>query len=255
MAYPFLQARHYQAANRGPGDVDWIVIHCTESGESEKGAENTAGYFATTDRAASAHYTVDGSVNESNAIWQSVLEHDVAYGAKSANRRGIHIEQVGRAAQTRLEWIDAYGQRMIPRVAQLVREIAARWDVPLKFIDAAGLLAGRRGITTHAEVSKAWPSSGHTDPGANYPLDILFAHIQGDDMPLSNEDLDKIGLRVKQEVVALTEGDLVLQRWHKELLTRLDKIIAGIGTTAGGGISPAKLARASKAFVDDLAKP
>ena len=37
--------------------------------------------------------------------------------------------------------------------------------------------AGRRGYTSHAEVSKAFRQTDHTDPGVNFPWDVLAAEI------------------------------------------------------------------------------
>lgn len=183
---PFRQARNYQPASRmprsmAPHDVDWIVLHDAETPEGVNTAVGIMNYFATTTVRASAHYSVDGGPADGNEITQSVLEKDVAYGAANANRKGIHVEQAGRAAQTREQWLDDYGQLMLPRVAKLVRELCDRWLVPKVFVDAAGLKAGVRGITTHAQVSKAWPSTGHTDPGPNYPMDVLFSMIMEED--------------------------------------------------------------------------
>lgn len=200
MSWPFRQARNYQPANRVKGDVKWIVLHDAETPEGVDTAKNIADYFATTDRQASAHWNVDGGPADGNEVYQSVREKDVSYGAKSANRAGIHIEQAGRAAQTREQWLDGYGMKMLPRVAQLIKEIANRWDIPLRFVDYRGLLAGQKGITTHAEVSRAWPSSGHTDPGPNYPLDVLFDYLAtppplpGDDWmaQLTDEEMRKL---------------------------------------------------------------
>lgn len=185
----FLQARNYQPANRQLGDVLWIVLHSTESAETEDAAAATARYFNTTDRKASTQYIVDGGVEDNDAIWQCVYEKDVCYGAKSANAKGIHIEQVGMAGQTREQWLDAYGQRMLPRVAELIRGIAARWHIPFTFVTADGLKLGLSGITTHNEVNKAWPSSGHTDPGPNYPMDILLSMLtQEEDLTPEEHD-------------------------------------------------------------------
>lgn len=201
MAYPFRQARNYQPANRQKGDVWWIVLHSAETGEGDNTAKAIADYFATTDRKASAHYQVDGGPDDGNQIYQSVREKDVAYGAKSANAKGIHIEQAGRAAQTREQWLDPYSKRMIKRVAGLINEIAERWTIPLVFVDSNGLKAGKRGITTHNEVNKAWPSSGHTDPGQNYPLDVLFADLASPVPPSQPDILEELMAQLTPEEI------------------------------------------------------
>ena len=32
----------------------------------------------------------------------------------------------------------------------LVADVCGRWSIPLEFVDSAGILAGKRGVTTHA---------------------------------------------------------------------------------------------------------
>ena len=44
----------------------------------------------------------------------------------------------------------------------------------MQFIDAEGLKAGKKGVTTHAEVSKAFKKSNHTDPGLGFPMDRIL---------------------------------------------------------------------------------
>jgi len=176
-AIPFKQARNYTKANRGPGDVDWVVIHTMEAAEHPGTAENVASWFAGSQAPrASAHYNVDG-----DSIVQSVHEKDVAWHAPGANGRGIGIEHAGYARQTAEDWQDAYSQAMLGLSAKLVAGICQRWNIPVEFVDAAGLKAGKRGLTYHREVSKAWKKSDHWDPGGNFPidqyLDLVRSHL------------------------------------------------------------------------------
>jgi hypothetical protein len=43
--------------------------------------------------------------------------------------------------------------------------VCAAYDVPVVFLTPADLLAGKHGITTHANVSLAFGESTHWDPG------------------------------------------------------------------------------------------
>lgn len=62
-------------------------------------------------------------------------------------------------------WIKPNQRRMLRRTARLVAQAALAYDVPLKFLHPDDLRQGRRGITTHANVSKAFGQSTHWDPG------------------------------------------------------------------------------------------
>jgi hypothetical protein len=64
----------------------------------------------------------------------------------------------------------------------LVRELCALYDIPIRRVDAKGLLAGESGITTHAAVTAAFKKSTHIDPGgvndARWPWPEYLAMVQ-----------------------------------------------------------------------------
>jgi len=163
MSIPFLQARHFRPGPRAR--VDLVVIHSAEIGESFQGAEALMKVAASQERVASWHYAVDA-----DSITQSVREEDIAFHAPGANNNGVGIELTGRASQSAANWDDDFSRRMLELAAGLTSSICSRWSIPVQFIDAAGLLAGQRGITTHRMVSQAFKKSTHTDPGPNFPM-------------------------------------------------------------------------------------
>lgn len=65
----------------------------------------------------------------------------------------------------RWRWRGRNHRRMLNRTARLTAELCLAYDVPIRFLSPAALREGRRGITTHANVSKAWGQSTHWDPG------------------------------------------------------------------------------------------
>jgi N-acetylmuramoyl-L-alanine amidase len=172
----FLQAKWFTAVESR--DIDLIVMHAMQVAEKPDTAEGTANYFhASPDgRKASAHYCCDD-----DSKIQCVHDHDVAYGAPGANHNGLHIEQAGFSEQTAAQWEDAYSSRMLrEQVAPLVRDKAEQYDIPLVFVNWEGLLLGKRGITTHAQVTAAFHLSTHTDPGPNYPMGSMLNIARGD---------------------------------------------------------------------------
>jgi hypothetical protein len=64
-----------------------------------------------------------------------------------------------------------------------VRGICERWDIPVQQLNASDLLAGKRGITTHAAVSAAWKKSTHVDPGCGgdvrWPWELYLSLVRG----------------------------------------------------------------------------
>lgn len=70
-----------------------------------------------------------------------------------------------KALRLRWRWTGRNHRRMLGRTARLTAELCLAYDLPIRFLSPADLRAGKRGITTHANVSKAWGQSTHWDPG------------------------------------------------------------------------------------------
>jgi N-acetyl-anhydromuramyl-L-alanine amidase AmpD len=173
VAYPLILARNY---SRGPrtSPIDLVVIHTMENAEKPDGAENVARWFAGSSAPiASAHYCVDN-----NSVVQCVREEDVAWAAPGANHNGIQIEHAGRAAQSARDWQDGYSNAMLRLSAKLTADICRRRNIPIRWLSAMDLLEGRRGITSHANVSKAFKRSTHTDPGLSFPVEAYLALVK-----------------------------------------------------------------------------
>jgi len=99
------------------------------------------------------------------------------YHAPPLNKTWWSICIPGRANQTRDEWLDEESYAGIRAVARFIVEKSKVDGFPLEFVDAAGLKAGRGGYTSHAQVSNAWHQTDHTDPGSNFPWDVLAHEI------------------------------------------------------------------------------
>jgi hypothetical protein len=162
MAYQFIQAKNYRKGGNLP--VNRITLHSMEAPEKGSTAEAVAQYFARGTVNASCHYMVDN-----DSIVQGVREEDTAWHAPP-NQHSIGIEHAGYARQSAAEWADPYSEAMLRLSAALTADLCIHHSLPVAFVPAAGLLRGERGITTHAEVSKAWRQTNHTDPGPNFPM-------------------------------------------------------------------------------------
>lgn len=174
MNIPFLKAKYFKPVPPPQARrVDLIVVHCAEVQESAGAAEWLMKYCANNDRVASWHYAVD-----CDSITQSVLEADVAYHAPGANANGIGIELATLGKPSAAMWADPYSQKMMTLAAWLAAGVCARWKIDPFFVNAAGLLEARRGITTHAEVSLAFKKGDHMDPGPNFPMNDFIAKVK-----------------------------------------------------------------------------
>lgn len=160
----FIQARNYTRGRSG--SIDLLVIHTMENAEKPEGAESVAAWFAgSTAPEASAHYCIDN-----NSIVQCVRDQDIAWHAPGANHDGLGFEHAGTAKQTGRDWEDQFSRDMLERSAKLVAKKCAQYEIPPVWLFPADLQAGRRGITSHDNVSKAFGRSTHWDPGEGFNI-------------------------------------------------------------------------------------
>lgn len=178
----FIQARHYTPGRSS--SIDLLVIHTMENAEKPDGAENIANWFAgSTAPEASAHYCIDN-----NSVVQCVRDHDVAWHAPGANFDGLGFEHAGMAKQTGRDWRDDFSEKMLARSARLVAEKSAEYEIPAVWLFPADLQAGRRGITSHDNVSKAFGQSTHWDPGEGFNVQSYIRRVR--------KNLQEMGARI-----------------------------------------------------------
>lgn len=178
--WPFIPARWFTKVD-GVRKVRLIVIHCMESAETNRTAENVGAYLQTVTRPASAHIGVD-----SNSIVQYVKDNNVAYGAPGVNKDGIHIELAGYAKQTTPEWLDPYGVLMIEKGANAAAQYCLKYDIPAVRLSLKDLKSGKKGIIGHWDATQTYkPNAGHTDPGTNFPWEWFLSRV--------NEHLKRLG--------------------------------------------------------------
>lgn len=146
--------------------IKWIVIHSTESGS----AKGTAQYFQNPKATGSTQFVVDD-----NSIFRTLPDNVEPWAAPGANSDGLHIELVGYAKWSREEWLKH--QKTIKNAAMVISNWCSMYNITKQFVNAQGLLTGKSGITSHAEVSKAFKKSSHTDPGTGFPYDLLFSYL------------------------------------------------------------------------------
>ena len=171
MAYPFVESPNMTPTTARKLDV--VVMHTMEIAERKDAAEICARWFKTPVSKVSAHYCVDA-----DTVIQCVREKDIAWHARGGNTSSIGVELAGFARQTREDWGDAYSKALLGRAAVLVADVCSRRAIPVRWLVAADLAAGRRGITGHSEVSKAYRKSDHWDPGPGFPVERFLGMVR-----------------------------------------------------------------------------
>ncbi|MGV1079741.1 MAG: N-acetylmuramoyl-L-alanine amidase [Candidatus Nanopelagicales bacterium] len=150
-----------------------IVFHDVEAPCTPGRAKAVADYFAGSSGTPGgvAHYTVDPT-----ATTHSVPENRAcAHAGSAGNKKSVGIEMCGYASDS---WTSANHTATWKRAADLARDIASRWGIPLTYLNAAALKAGKRsGYTFHRDVTAGLGGTTHTDPGNNFPYTAFHAYI------------------------------------------------------------------------------
>ena len=169
--WPYVPAK-WQEKVAGRRSVRVVVIHTAECPRTAKAAEGVANYFKNVDRKASAHITID-----SDSIVQSVKDNNVAFAAPGVNRDGVQIELAGYAKQTKSDWLDVYGLKLLDRAADATAQYCLKYDLPIKHLTDEELAAGARGLIGHVQASRVYKRSTHTDPGVNFPWGYFIEQV------------------------------------------------------------------------------
>lgn len=172
-----IEARWYRTTQRRTAPI-WIVIHCTDGAEGPTKAEDGALELASipdVGRKRSVHWFVD-----TDSIVQCVpMECEAWHAGRTANLFGEGIELCGRASQTREQWLDRLSLPMLAIAARLVRWRCDALGIPLRYLTPTQLRAHMPGITTHADITRAFPvETTHTDPGSGFPLVDFLAAVE-----------------------------------------------------------------------------
>ena len=175
-----LSAIPYIPARNGPGltpidarPADIIVMHSMECPPDDIHVTNWVNALnAPTGGNFFAHYYTGP-----NVVYQVAptgrTEWHCGNGNEVAGKWTLGVEQAGYAAQTRDEWIAAGS---LHTASPLVAALIANGHGAPVWLEVADLLRpGVRGVTSHNNMSHAFGGSDHTDPGPNYPHDLLLA--------------------------------------------------------------------------------
>lgn len=212
---PFLEARWYSKARIMP--IQFLVVHTMENTEANNQAEQWQQMTHTQDRKSSVHCGVDA-----DSTRMAVRHYDTAYHVGYGNRNTWGCEHTGRAAQSPGDWADPFSRTMLTeQSAPLFAAMSLIAEIPIRRATTEDYMAsrpdlggtgwheGRRGILGHRDVARAiqqfgLPDSGHTDPGEFFPwtwyLDQVRSHLEAPDMPLSDEDVNRIAKAVAKEL-------------------------------------------------------
>lgn len=133
-------------------------------------AQAAASWFENPDSRGSAHLCVDD-----NICYRTLENEQVPWAAPGANLHGFHIEQAGYAKWSAVIW--QKHMRTLNRAAYKAAYHCHKFGIPPVFVKASGLKDGKKGITTHAECTKAF-GGDHTDPGLLWPRVLFMSRVK-----------------------------------------------------------------------------
>jgi hypothetical protein len=214
-----------------------VVIHTSESGDNSlpslvafmgrPGDRPVEGSNPPRMYGSSYHAIADGMAGS------YVMMQDHRRGPFSApplNKNWWHIVCPGRAAQTRAEWLDQMSRGQIRGCAQFIVDAWQRDTFELRHLSPAEVKAGGKGVIGHRDVTYAFQiSGGHTDPGPEFPWDVLFDDVARllrnpleDDMVRIVRLANAGGVWVAPDQFVVTGGQIE----HLGSLERRDALIA-----------------------------
>lgn len=161
-----------------------VVVHDTEGGEQLGSAEALVIFMAAPGTRPDGTGSAYHAVADTNGRYIQVLGADCApFAAPPLNQEWWHIVIPGRADQTREQWLDPASRGYIKAVARFIYDKHLIDAIPLVKVDAqtlwwAGEKALHVGYCGHRDVSDAFGQTDHTDPGPNFPWDVLAAEIR-----------------------------------------------------------------------------
>lgn len=159
----FIEARHHG----GSQIPALVVMHGTVSHDDPGVARQIAAWWhGPTSPVTSAHY-----VRDAREPIQCVGDHTIAYHCGfNANSIGYELcdEQAGPVSR----WNDADSQAILAGAAADVARLCLAYGIPIRFLtdkqlhqwNARGRAAADGGIVTHAQMSRVFKKSTHTDP-------------------------------------------------------------------------------------------
>jgi hypothetical protein len=158
----------HTSGKRPVSAIWWIFLHDEEAGT----ASSAANWFANPNSEGSAHLCVDD-----NVCFRTLGDDDIAWAmdSKFANTHSFSIEQAGYAKWSVPLWKKHW--KTLRRAAYKTAYHCHKFGIPPYFVWAADLRKGKRGVSTHAESTKAF-GGNHTDPGPLWPRYIFMVLVR-----------------------------------------------------------------------------
>lgn len=104
----------------------------------------------------------------------------IGFHVRSPGNEVSHgIEHAGYASNTLEQWTSGEQWKALYNGARRLAEVSVELNIPLRWLSVAQVRDGvARGVCTHADISLAWRTTDHSDPGKNFPYDAYMRTAQ-----------------------------------------------------------------------------
>lgn len=155
-------------SGRGGAGVIWLIVHTAEGSTT---ARSLANYLAQSGSQVSYHDVVD------DAETIHCVDYDQeSWSALGANPRSDQVCCTGFVRWSRAEWL-AHGG-MLDNLARWLAARSKARGIPLVYIGADGVSRRAKGVIGHWDYTRGARDGTHTDPGPNFPWDVVMSHAQ-----------------------------------------------------------------------------
>lgn len=157
------------SSSRNGQRVRLVVLHTAE------GAQTNASLFGYFDRNqnASSHVGIDDA--GISPVW--VPYDRAAWTLRGGNPYSENAEMCAWARWTRAEWLAH--DTLLSHAAAWVRSRCLARGIPIVKLSPADVKAGKAGVCGHADYTYGTGDGTHTDPGPNFPWDIVINRAKG----------------------------------------------------------------------------
>lgn len=236
----------YKSSARTSSPVIWIVGHTAEGARSR---QDLGAFFYQNATQASSHVGIDAG-----GVSQYVAYNRSAWTLRNGNSISDNAEICGFANFTRSQWLGSATVNQCPNPRQMVRNFSD-WarnrcvsrGIPMRKLTVAQTANHASGLIGHVDYTNATGDGTHTDPGPNFPWDVVLMDMIHPEVPMADSPaaLD-MGYRIFDFLQKHTEQsggpsegdslpmviDLSAAIWRLEAMMKLRGSVYG-GPTAG----------------------
>jgi hypothetical protein len=190
--------------------IIWLAVHTTE------GIMRAADLRDWTSWKGSSHASSD----ETGALLtpdDGFVPYDrEAWTLRAGNQLSENIEQCARARYTRTEWLAR--EKLLDATARWLADRSKARGIPLVHLTLDEVRAHKPGVIGHADYTYATGDGTHTDPGPEYPWDVVLDKARAYAKP-PEADI----MATKDELRDIVREEL--DKDHEEAATRVRQIL------------------------------